>query len=92
VQQIQIEIVSTETREASITSTRHGISGHLIGFHLGDHEGAVTLTGNHRSPSQLTGSRARAREIIEEFAVGFRLLPVVVADAALQLALGHRRT
>jgi hypothetical protein len=35
---------------------------------------------------------ARAREIIEEFAVGFRLSPVVVADAALQLAFGHRRT
>jgi hypothetical protein len=23
------------------------ISGHLIGFHLGDHKGTVTLTGNH---------------------------------------------
>jgi hypothetical protein len=47
VQQIQIEIVSTETGEASVTSMRHGISSHLIGFHLGDHEGTVTLTGNH---------------------------------------------
>src|SRR4029077_17700182 len=40
-------MISTETSEASVTSTRHGISGHLIGFHLGNHEGTVTLTGNH---------------------------------------------
>jgi hypothetical protein len=26
---------------------RHGINGHLIGFHLEDHEGTVTLSGNH---------------------------------------------
>src|SRR5262249_39967919 len=46
-QQIQIEVVSTETSEASVTSMRHAISSHLIGFHLGDHEGTVPLTGNH---------------------------------------------
>jgi hypothetical protein len=40
-------MISAETGEATLTSTRHGISGHLIGFHLGDHEGTVTLTGNH---------------------------------------------
>jgi hypothetical protein len=46
-QQIEIEIVSTETSKASVTSARHVISSHLIGFDLGDHEGSVTLSGNH---------------------------------------------
>jgi hypothetical protein len=41
-QQIEIEMISAERGEATVTSTHHAISGHLIGFHLGDHEGTVT--------------------------------------------------
>jgi hypothetical protein len=54
-QQIEIEMISAETGEASATSARHAISGHLIGFHLGDHEGTVTLTGD-RAANQFLGT------------------------------------
>ena len=47
VQQIEIDMISTEPAKARLTSTRHGISGDVIGFHLGHYEGTVTLAGNH---------------------------------------------
>src|SRR6516164_6611722 len=46
-QQIKIEIIGAETAKARFTSTCHGPSSDVIGFYLGDHEGAVTLAGNH---------------------------------------------
>src|SRR6516162_5558998 len=47
VQQIKIEMINTESGKARLARTRHGISTDVIGFHLGDDEGAVTLAGNH---------------------------------------------
>src|ERR1700747_846733 len=48
VQQIEIEMISTEPGEAPLTRTCHGISSDIIGFHLGHYEGAVTLASNHK--------------------------------------------
>src|SRR6516164_1448139 len=47
VQQIEIEMISTEPGEACLTSACHSISRGVTGFHLGHDEGAVTLAGNH---------------------------------------------
>jgi len=47
-------MISAETGKACFTSLCHGISGHLIDFHLGDYEGTVSLTGNHPA-NQLFG-------------------------------------
>ena len=49
VQQIEIEMISAETGEARLASTRHAVSGRVIGRHFGDQEYAVALTGNHVS-------------------------------------------
>ena len=46
-QQIEIEMISTEPGKASLTSTNHGVSGGVARFHLRYYEGAVTLAGNH---------------------------------------------
>jgi hypothetical protein len=54
-QQIEIEMIGAQTGEATLTSTHHAISGHLIGFHLGDQEGTVTLTGD-RVANQFLGT------------------------------------
>jgi hypothetical protein len=47
VQQIQIEVVSAETAEASLASMRQAISRHFVGLHFGNQEYAVTLTGDY---------------------------------------------
>ena len=47
VQQVEIEMISAETGEARLASTRDAVSRHVIGLHLGDQEYAVALTGNH---------------------------------------------
>src|SRR5450631_4911009 len=40
-------MISAETGEARLASTRDAVSRHVIGPHLGDQEHAVALTGNH---------------------------------------------
>src|SRR5262245_12427953 len=44
VQQIEIEMVSTEAFEACLASTRDPVSRHVVGRHLGNQENAITLT------------------------------------------------
>ena len=57
VQQIEIEMISAETGEARLASTRHAVSGHMTGRHFGDQEYAVALTGNHAA-NQFLGAAA----------------------------------
>ena len=40
-------MISAETGEARLASTRDAVSRHVIGPHFGDQEYAVALTGNH---------------------------------------------
>jgi hypothetical protein len=55
VQQIEIEKVRSEAREAGFARARHAISRYFIGFHFGDQEYAVTLARN-RATNQFLGS------------------------------------
>jgi hypothetical protein len=54
-QQIEIEMVSTEAFEACLASTRNTVSRHMIGRDLGDQENAITLTGD-RSADKFLGA------------------------------------
>src|SRR5262249_7070436 len=47
VQQIEIEVIGAETREARLASVCHAVSGYITGRQFGDQKYAVTLTGNH---------------------------------------------
>src|SRR4029077_6432963 len=55
VQQIEIEMISTEPGKARLTSTCHGVSSDVIFGHLGHYEGAVTVAGN-RAVNQFFGT------------------------------------
>jgi hypothetical protein len=52
-QQIEIQMVSAETREACVTSTGDAVSGHVTGLHLGDQEDTIPLTGHHMTQELL---------------------------------------
>src|SRR5437764_8615926 len=47
VQQIEIEVIGAETREARLASVRHAVSGCITGRQFGDQKYAVALIGNH---------------------------------------------
>ena len=46
-QQIEIEVISTETSEACLTSARDAVSRHMSGPHLGDQKYPIALTSDH---------------------------------------------
>jgi len=46
VQQLEIEVIGAETREARLASVRHAVSGYIAGRQFGDQKYAVALTGN----------------------------------------------
>src|SRR3984893_10087150 len=46
-QQIEIQMLAAETREARLGSKRDAIARHFIALHLGDQEYAVALNGTH---------------------------------------------
>src|SRR5580698_6286234 len=54
-QQIQVEMISTQTRKARRASTGDAISSDFIGLHFGDQEDTLALTGNH-VPEKLLGA------------------------------------
>ena len=47
VQQIEIEMISTETSEAFLASARDAVFRHMSGPHLGDQEHLIALTSDH---------------------------------------------
>ena len=55
VQQIEIEMISTEAFEARLASARDAVSRHMIGPHLGDQENAIALTSD-RAANEFLGA------------------------------------
>ena len=46
-QQVEIEIVSSETTKACVASARHQLPRNFVVLDFGNQEYAVSLTGNH---------------------------------------------
>ena len=46
-QQVEIQMISTETSKTRVASPGHAVSTHVMGLYLGDQEDTVALTGNH---------------------------------------------
>src|SRR6266481_9411424 len=65
-QQIEIEMVGSETSQARLASTCDAISRHLVGLHLGDQEYAVALTGNHMTKELLGAAVAVVSRRIDQ--------------------------
>jgi hypothetical protein len=53
-QQIEVQIICAETNKARLASAGNAVTLHLISFHFGDQEYAVTLSGN-RATDQFLG-------------------------------------
>jgi hypothetical protein len=54
-QQIEIEMVSTEAFEACFASARDPVSRYVVGRHLGNQENAIALTGD-RAANEFLGA------------------------------------
>jgi hypothetical protein len=92
VQQIEIEMISTEALEARLASAQDSVSRDMSGPHLGDQEDAIALTGD-RAADEFLGAvhfrRVDQRHAERQasahgfFFIGLRMFPLSQTRRAL---------